>query len=53
LDTKTYAGVTAKDIIVFQSKIMMGAQFGQIVWAREHKSEPLGYRQNEILVACL
>ena len=53
MDTKTYGGVTAKDIIVFQSKIMMGAQFGRIVWAREHKSASLGNRQNEILVACL
>lgn len=53
MDTKTYGGVTAKDIIVFQTKIMMGAQFGRIVWARDHKSEPLGNRQNEILVACL
>ena len=53
MDTKTYGGVTAKDIIVFQSKIMMGAQFGRIVWAREHKSASLGNSQNEILVACL
>ena len=53
MDTKTYGGVTAKDIIVFQSKIMMGAQFGRIVWARDHKSASLGNRQNEILVACL
>ena len=53
MDTKTYGGVTAKDIIVFQSKIMMGAQFGRIVWAREHKSASLGNRQNEILIACL
>lgn len=53
MDTKTYGGVTAKDIIVFQTKIMMGAQFGRIVWARDHKSEPLGNRQNEILIACL
>ena len=53
MDTKTFGGVTAKDIIVFQSKIMMGAQFGRIVWARDHKSASLGNRQNEILVACL
>ena len=53
MDTKTYGGVTAKDVIVFQTKIMMGAQFGRIVWAREHKSASLGNRQNEILVACL
>jgi len=53
MDTKTYGGVTAKDIIVFQTKIMMGAQFGRIVWARDHKSEPIGNRQNEILIACL
>lgn len=53
MDTKTYGGVTAKDIIVFQSKIMMGAQFGRIVWAREHKAEDLQKSQNEILVACL
>ena len=53
MDTNTYGGVTAKDIIVFQTKIMMGAQFGRIVWARDHKSEPLGNRQNEILVVCL
>lgn len=53
MDTKTYGGVTAKDIIVFQTKIMMGAQFRRIVWARDHKSEPLGNRQNEILIACL
>lgn len=50
MDTKTYGGVTAKDVIVFQTKIMMGAQFGRIMWAREHKSKPLGNRQNEILV---
>lgn len=53
MDTKTYGGVTAKDVIVFQTKIMMGAQFGRIVWARDHKSESLGNRQNEILIACL
>ena len=53
MDTKTYGGVTAKDIIVFQSKIMMGAQFGRIVWAREHKAENIENCQNEILIACL
>ena len=53
MDTKTYGGVTAKDVIVFQTKIMMGAQFGRIVWAREHKAEDLQKSQNEILVACL
>jgi hypothetical protein len=53
MDTKTYGGVTAKDVIVFQTKIMMGAQFGRIVWARDQKSVPPGNRQNEILVACL
>lgn len=31
----------------------MGAQFGRIVWAREHKAEDLANCQNEILVACL
>lgn len=53
MDTKTYGGVTAKDVIVFQTKIMMGAQFGRIVWAREHKETNLENSQNEILVACL
>lgn len=53
MDIKTYGGVTAKDIIVFQTKIMMGAQFGRIVWAREHKKEDLANRQDEILIACL
>ena len=53
MDTKTYGGVTAKDVIVFQTKIMMGAQFGRIVWAREHVSAPLCDRQNTILIACL
>jgi hypothetical protein len=53
MDTKTYGGVTAKDVIVFQTKIMMGAQFGRIVWAREQESENIGNRQNEILIACL
>lgn len=53
MDTKTYGGVTAKDVIVFQTKIMMGAQFGRIVWAREHKEINLENSQNEILAACL
>ena len=53
MDTKTYGGVTAKDVIVFQTKIMMGAQFGRIVWAREHKAENIENSQNEILIACL
>ena len=53
MDTKTYGGVTAKDVIVFQTKIMMGAQFGRIVWARENKEINLENSQNEILVACL
>lgn len=53
MDNKKYGGVGAKEVIVFQTKIMMGAQFGRIVWAREHKTETLSSRQNEILIACL
>ena len=53
MDTKTYGGVTAKEVIGFQTKIMMGAQFGRIVWAREHKAENIENSQDEILVACL
>lgn len=53
MDHRSYGGVTAKDVIGFQTKIMMGAQFGRIVWAREHKKINLENSQNEILVACL
>ena len=53
MDTKSYGGVTAKEVIGFQTKIMMGAQFGRIVWAREHKAKNIENSQNEILIACL
>lgn len=53
MDHKQYGGVSAKDVIVFQTKIMMGTQFGRIIWAREHKSEDLGNSRDEILIACL
>ena len=53
MDTKAYGGISAKEVVVFQTKIMMGAQFGRIIWARENKTEDLGNSQNEILVACL
>ncbi len=53
MDTNEYGGVTAKNVIVFQTKIMMGVQFGRIVWAREHKTEDKNNSQNEILIACL
>ncbi|MBQ7780256.1 MAG: hypothetical protein IJ404_07145 [Clostridia bacterium] len=53
MDSKIYGGVGAKEVITFQTKIMMGAQFRRIVWAKEHVAESLCDRQNEILVACL
>ncbi|MBR2966796.1 MAG: hypothetical protein IKC52_04950 [Clostridia bacterium] len=53
MDVGTYGGVGAKEVIIFLTRIMMGAQFGRIVWAREHKAEDLANCQNEILVACL
>lgn len=50
--TANYGGVTYKDVIAFQTKILFGRQFGRIAWAKEQGciSEDI---QNEILVACL
>ena len=53
MDSKQYGGVGAKEVIVFQTKILMGAQFGRIMWAKEHKTESLCNSQKEILIACL
>ena len=53
MDCNKYGGVGAKEVIVFQTKIMMGAQFGRILWARDHASDCLAEGQDEMLMACL
>lgn len=50
--TANYGGVTYKEVIAFQTKILFGAQFGRIMWAKAQGcfSEDI---QDEALVACL
>ena len=51
--TANYGGVTYKEVIAFQTKILFGAQFGRIMWAKDLNNGELDERQNEILIACL
>ena len=53
MDTNAYGGVGAKEVIIFQTKIMMGAQFGRVMYARDNDAIKIEDRQNEILIACL
>lgn len=48
------SGIEFKHVIMFQTQVMMGNQFGRIIWAREQSKG--GIKDNlkdEILVACL
>lgn len=54
-------GIEFKHVIMFQTQVMMGNQFGRIIWAREKAQNGITYDLNgitydlkdEILIACL
>lgn len=48
-------GIELKHVITFQTQIMMGTQFGRIMWAKENadSEDEASKIKNELLIACL